>query len=104
MEEIREINEVMEIVDVVENVGETRQQRRMRDRLDPYSLPDREFKARFRFSKNGVTRLTDLLKESLMHKSNQGVPFNPVQVVCCALDYLGGGALPADTGCMFRRR
>ena len=94
MDDFRDIDEIFDIVDEVDDVRdilEARAPRRRRERLDPFTLPDREFKARFRFSKEGVTRLTNLVRGSLSHTTNRGIPFTAEQVVCSALDYLGGG-------------
>ena len=65
--------------------------RRYRLRPDFYDIPDREFKNRFRFSKENVTRITNLVRGDLEKESDRGSPFSPEQIVCLSLDILGGG-------------
>ena len=59
-----------------------RARRRQRIRLDPYQLPDREFKQRYRFSKPGVRRLVANLLVFLEGEARDDKS---------GLDILGGG-------------
>ena len=64
-----------------------RKQRVYKPRLDPrQTMGDSEFKRHFRFSKESVGRITDLLEEDLVFESNRGLPVPPVQQVCIALN------------------
>ena len=54
-----------------------RARRRQRIRLDPYQLPDREFKQRYRFSKPGVRRLVASLLPFLQGQLLQTIGVYP---------------------------
>ena len=56
-----DVNEIMDIHDIHELMN----YRPRRERIDPFTLPDREFKARYRFSKDGVRNLKDVLRPYL---------------------------------------
>jgi hypothetical protein len=59
-------------------------------RLDPLiGLTDAEFKSNFRFDKDSVVRLVDIL--NLERVNNRGRPLTPVQQVCLALNFYAGG-------------
>ena len=100
------MDEVLDVLDLVETVDDVndivniayREPRRSRPRLDPFTLPDREFKGRYRFSKDGVRRLTDLLRPGLIHKDEKGCPFTPEQIVCCGLNILGSAHFQQTEG------
>ena len=74
-----------------------REKVRRRDRLDPFSIPDREFRGRYRFTKENVQKLINILTPHLLTEEqkskhdNKGLPFSVAQIVCCGLDYLAGG-------------
>ena len=70
----------------------------VRERVNPFDLPDREFQGRYRFSKNGVQRLANLLRPQLQARDGQRNPFTVEQIVCCGLDYLGGGHFQRTEG------
>ena len=90
---LSEMNNIVNIINLVNVLGAAaalaqppgRQPVRRRVRLQPFDLPDREFKARYRFSKDGVSRLVDILRPHLKHRDNRGSPFSPEQIVCCGL-------------------
>ena len=90
---------VRDLLDVVENVNDVvelagargRGVPQERVRLDPYILPERSFRSRYRFSKEGAQFLTDILRPLLVLENNRGRPFTPEQIVCTGLDILGGG-------------
>lgn len=63
----------------------------LKQRMDPYELSDYEFKCHFRFSKNSVQQLVDILEPDLIYDSNRGRPLSPVLKVCTALSHFGGG-------------
>ena len=93
----QDINDILQIV-AINNLAQPvrvvqRARRRQRIRLDPYQLPDREFKQRYRFSKPGVRRLVAILLPFLegVARNDRGKPFSPEQIVCSGLDILGGG-------------
>jgi hypothetical protein len=59
-------------------------------RLDPMTaLSDAEFKSHFRFNKDSVLRLVEIL--NLGRMNNRGRPLTPVQQVCIALNFYAGG-------------
>ena len=61
-------------------------------REDPrVSLSDFEFKKHFRFNKDSVGRLTELLHDDLVFDTKRGLPVPPIQQVCIALNHYGGG-------------
>ena len=68
-----------------------REERTFKDRLDPFSLRDVEFKQHFRFSKNAVKDLVTMLRPDLIYNCNRGLPLSPELKVCLALSYYGGG-------------
>ena len=68
----------------------------VRHRVDPLDLPDSYFKSRFRFYKIRVRRLVDLVRPNLnLNDDNpnvrRGKPFSAEQIVCAALNIMGGG-------------
>lgn len=70
-----------------------------RDRVDPRdSMSDPEFKRHFRFNKQTVERIADMLEEDLKFDTNRGDPLSPVQQVCVALHHFGGGQFQRVTG------
>ena len=68
-----------------------REKVRRRDRLDPFSIPDREFRGRYRFTKENVQKLINILTPHLLTEEqkskhdNKGLPFSVAQIVCCGL-------------------
>ena len=50
------VMDLLDIANLIDGVNGNREPVRRRDRLDLFSLPDREFRARYRFSKDGVLR------------------------------------------------
>ena len=91
MDDFEDILDVYELGEVILNVGNRIVRRR--ERFEPFSLPDREFKARYRFSKDGLRHLTDILRPQLTEeiRSNRGLPFSPEEIETSCLDILGGG-------------
>ena len=65
--------------------------RRYRYRPDWFEIPDEEFKKRFRFSKENVRRITELVRGDLEKENNLGLPFTPEKITCLSLNILGGG-------------
>ena len=88
----------LDIANIIDEVNGNREPVRRRNRLDPFSLPDREFRVRFRFSKDGVRQLTEIIRPGLEHGNNRGLPFTPEQVVCCGLDFFSGGHFQRTQG------
>ena len=89
-----DVNDIMDVHDIHDIHHYFRPRRvRRRERVDPFNLPDREFKARYRFSKDGVRKLTDILRPYLNAdaENNRGLPFSPEQIVTSGLDILGSG-------------
>ena len=89
-----DVNDIMDIHDIHDIHHYFRPRRvRRRERVDPFNLPDREFKARYRFSKDGVRKLTDILRPYLNADAEnmRGLPFSPEQIVTSGLDILGSG-------------
>ena len=62
------------------------------------SMSDPEFKRHFRFSKQSVERIAEMLGEDLEFDTNRGEPLSPVQQVCLALHHYGGGQFQRVTG------
>jgi hypothetical protein len=59
-------------------------------RLDPMTaLSDAEFKSHFRFNKDSVLRLIEIL--NVGHMNNRERPLTPMQQVCIALNFYAGG-------------
>ena len=59
----------------------------LRNRDDPFTLPDREFKRHFRFTKQSVRRLAALLQ--LQAGPRRGRPLTDLQQLCIALHHFG---------------
>ena len=67
--------------------------------IDPReTMSDYDFKRHFRFSKDSVGRLTDLLAEDLELETNKGLPVPPLEQVCVALNHFGGGHFQRTSG------
>ena len=66
--------------------------RTIKPRLDPrVEMTERMFKKHFRFSKQMVTRIAEMLGPYLTHQNNRGLPLSPVMKVCIAFGIYGGG-------------
>ena len=52
----------------------------------------------YRLTKQGVLRLTDILEPSLRNESHRGNALTPLQKVCLALCYYGGGTFQHTSG------
>ena len=69
-----------------------REPRVERQRVDPReTMSDPQFKLQFRFSKESVTRIAELIEADLILDDYRGLPLSPVQQVCCALNHYSGG-------------
>ena len=68
------------------------------ERINPCDLPVREFHGRYRFSKNGVHRLANLLRPQLQVRDGRGNLFTVEHIVSCGLNYLGGGHFQRTEG------
>ncbi len=67
-----------------------RNRRAINRRLDPIAaLSDAVFKSHFRFDKDSVLRLVEILNLGSMN--NHGRPLTPVQQVCLGLNFYVGG-------------
>lgn len=88
----RDIADIMDIVNLA-NPPRVRNRRRRRRRQDPFRLPGREFKQRYRFSKEGVRRLAGVLLPYFggLPVNQRGRPFAAELIVRSSLDLLGGG-------------
>ena len=69
----------------------------------PYQNPfhvytEKQFKARFRFSKAGVKRLHDKIVDHLQYVERRGNPLDSMHQLLIALQYLGSTDLLRDTG------
>ncbi len=64
------------------------QPRARRNRDDPFTLSDKEFKQNFRFNKDSVRRLADLL-QLRDRRSRRGRPLSAHQQLCLALHHFG---------------
>lgn len=60
-------------------------------------LPDAEFKRHFRFSKNTVVDIANMLEPDII-LDPRGEPMSPVEQVCAALCHYGGGHYQRVTG------
>ena len=67
-------------------------------RTDPRDMRDTEFKQHFRFSKDSVNRLADLLAEDLSRATNRGLPVPPAMQICIALNTFAGGHFQRISG------
>ena len=69
-----------------------------RERANPFEvLTDAEFKRHFRFSKNTVVDIVNMLEPDLV-QDPRGEPLTPTQQVCAALCHFGGGHYQRITG------
>ena len=82
-------------LDIYENEENIHRQRKPRvyvPREDPrVMLSDFQFKQHFRFSKDSVNRLTQILHADLIFESERGLPIPPYLQVCIALNHYAGG-------------
>jgi hypothetical protein len=63
-----------------------------RRRVDPTEvLSDTEFKRHFRFDKQSVKVIAEMLHEDLAQPNNRGRSLSPLQQVCIALNHYAGG-------------
>jgi hypothetical protein len=62
---------------------------RRQNPTDPGVLSDRAFKSHYRFDKESVRRLAGLL--DLGRQDDRGRPLSPIQQLCVALNFYGGG-------------
>jgi hypothetical protein len=63
-----------------------------RQRVDSTEvLSDTEFKRHFRFDKQSVKVIAEMLHEDLAQPNNRGRPLSPLQQVCIALNHYAGG-------------
>ena len=69
-----------------------------KERSDPTSMLDAEFKRHFRFSKLSVNRITDLLREDLEYENNRGLPVPPLEQVCITLNSFAGANFQRISG------
>ena len=53
-------------------------------------MSDYNFRQHFRFNKETVTRLTNLLSDDLSHENDRGLPVPPLHPVCIYLSHMGG--------------
>ena len=76
-----------------------RQNKVYKERVDPRTvMTEAEFKRHFRFSKESVGHLTDLLYDDLVFDTNRGLPVPPLQSVCIALNHFSGGHFQRVSG------
>ena len=79
-----------------------RQQRRLvlqRRKVNPlFAISDAEFRRHFRFTKDQVGELVQMLLPVLTHVTERGHPLTPVQQLCAVLNYYGGGQFQRITG------
>ena len=69
-------------------------QRRLLNRVNPIEdTPNpRTFKSRYRFDRDNVMRILDLVEPIFyINRNRRGNPCSPLQIVCSALEILGGG-------------
>jgi hypothetical protein len=83
----------LEVLQYEQNViNRPRKPRVYEPREDPREiLSDFQFRQHFRFSKDSVDRLTQMLYEDLSFETNRGLPVPPFQQVCIALNHYAGG-------------
>ena len=67
-------------------------------RNDPMDMLNTEFKKHFRFSKDSVNRLTELLREDLEFANNRGLPVPPLEQVCITLNSFAGANFQRISG------
>ena len=76
-----------------------RRTRKLRTRADPMKLyNEREFKRRFRMTKDNVLRLSNLIKHHLEKENNRGHPLLPLQQLLLCLHHLGSASFQRATG------
>ena len=62
------------------------------------TMSDYEFRQQFRFSKDAVQRLSDLVSGDLETENNRGLPVPPLDQVLICLNHLGGGHFQRTSG------
>ena len=73
--------------------------KKRRECQDPFEVyTDKEFKRRFRMSKEGVSRLHDKLLEHLQYEDMRGRPLDAMKQLLIGLHFLGSTDLLRDTG------
>jgi hypothetical protein len=68
-------------------------------RVDPTEvLSDFEFKRHFRFDKETVRRLAEMLHDDLSKPDNRGRPLTPIQQICVTLNCYAGAIFQRTAG------
>ena len=85
----------LEVLQFEDNAANRQRQRKPRvytAREDPReTMSDFEFRKHFRFSKDNVGHITDMLGDELSFDTNRGLPIAPILQVCIALNHMAGG-------------
>jgi hypothetical protein len=101
------IFQVMDVMDVLAHRAQQDEQQRAQQRrlvlerrmVNPLTaISDAEFRTHFRFTKDQVGQLVQMLLPYLQHESDRGNPLTPVQQLCAVLNYYGGGHFQRITG------
>lgn len=71
---------------------QTKKPRTLQERIDAGYFTDVEFKKRFRFSKESVGHIVDLIKGDIEYLDTRGSPLSPRQQVMIALRYYATGS------------
>ena len=83
-------------------VEDVRRDYYVRDRIDPFDLTDREFKDNYRFEKDNVEEITNMLHQDIPDDGRIH-SMTPLQMVCMTLSALAGDELQRTsarlTGC-----
>jgi hypothetical protein len=86
----------------VENEPKERKKKVYQPLSDPKeAMSDHEFKLNFRFSKDSVQRITDMLTPDFQNEDNKGLPAPPFEQVCITLYTMGGGQFQRISGFCF---
>ena len=72
--------------------------RTIRTREDPFDVyHEREFKRRYRMSKDSATRLNDLIKDHFQSLNNRGCPLSSMERLLVTLHHLGYASYQRDS-------
>ena len=89
-------------LDILHNEPKERKSKVYQPLSDPKeTMSDHEFKLNFRFSKDSVQRLTNLLLPDLQYEDNKGLPVPPFEQVLLMLNHVGGGHFQRISGFCF---
>ena len=89
----------LEVLDFEEDAVRRRVLKVYKERVNPRTImTDSKFKRHFRFSKENVAKLTDIIEEDLIFPTKRGQPIPPLIQVCITLNHYAGGHFQRISG------